>query len=489
MSCIQDIFKNLCYDITSLLLGGCCMRKVELRMNEENKYLIIKKLVETNGNKNRAAIKLGCTVRTVNRLILKYKKYGKAAFIHGNRGRAPATTIPLDIKNRIIKLYIDHYCDTNFTHFCEIIYDDFNVKISDTTLNKWLRDENIISPKARKKTRKILKDSLKAQLKMTRSKKSQNDIKEAISIIDSKNAHPRRPRCKYMGEMIQMDASSFEWIDGHIWHLHLAVDDATGEVVGAYFDTQETLNGYYNVFYQILTNYGIPAMFYTDRRTVFEYKKKNNAFDDDDTFTQFSYACHNLGVDIRTTSIAQAKGRIERMNQTFQSRLPVELRRAHITDIESANKFLKSYLKKFNDMFALHLNTTKSVFETQPSIEKINRTLAVLSPRKIDSGHSIRFQNRLYLPVTENGTSVYLKNRTDCMVIEAFDGNLYVNVLDHIYIMQEIPKHELYSKEFDEVKKEARPRKKYIPPIDHPWKQASYLNFLAKQKHRSGANV
>ena len=96
---------------------------------------------------------------------------------------------------------------------------------------------------------------------MTRSKKSQNDIKEAISIIDSKNAHPRRPRCKYMGEMIQMDASSFEWIDGHIWHLHLAVDDATGEVVGAYFDTQETLNGYYNVFYQILTNYGIPAMF------------------------------------------------------------------------------------------------------------------------------------------------------------------------------------------------------------------------------------
>ena len=70
---------------------------------------------------------------------------------------------------------------------------------------------------------------------------------------------------------------------------HLAVDDATGEVVGAYFDNQETLKGYYNVFYQILTNYGIPAMFYTDRRTVFEYKRKNNAFDDEDTFTPVSY--------------------------------------------------------------------------------------------------------------------------------------------------------------------------------------------------------
>ena len=70
------------------------MRKVELRMNEEYKYKIIKKLVETNGNKKRAASKLGCTVRTVNRLILKYKTDGKNAFIHGNRGRLPFYRYP-----------------------------------------------------------------------------------------------------------------------------------------------------------------------------------------------------------------------------------------------------------------------------------------------------------------------------------------------------------------------------------------------------------
>ena len=466
------------------------MRKVVLRMNEENKYLIIKKLVESNGNKKRAAIKLGCTVRTVNRLILKYKSQGKSGFVHGNRGRIPSVAIPLDIKNKIIRLYINEYADSNFTHFCEIIQEDLNICISDTTLNKWLREEHIISPKAKKKTKKLLKKILKSQLENSSSKKVQNEIKETIALIDEKEAHPRRPRCKYMGEMIQMDASSYEWISGQIWHLHLAVDDATGEVVGAYFDYQETLKGYYNVFYQILLNYGIPAMFYTDRRTVFEYKRKNNAFDDEDTFTQFSYACHNLGVDIKTTSVAQAKGRIERLNQTFQSRLPVELRRAHITDIESANEFLKSYLKKFNDRFALHLNTTKSVFETQPSIEKINSTLAILSPRKIDAGHSIRFHNRIYIPANENGTPVYLKNGTDCMVIESFDGNLYVNILNQIYIMQEIPEHSLYSIEFDAAVREMKPGRKYIPPMEHPWKRASYLNYLAKQKHRnSGANV
>ena len=64
-------------------------------------------------------------------------------------------------------------------------------------------------------------------------------------------------------EMIQMDASSHEWISGQIWYLHLAVDDASGEVVGAYFDRQETLKGYYNVFYQILTNYGVEGETYT----------------------------------------------------------------------------------------------------------------------------------------------------------------------------------------------------------------------------------
>lgn len=71
-----------------------------------------------------------------------------------------------------------------------------------------------------------------------------------------------------------MDASSFHWIEKEVWHLHVAIDDADGKIVGAYFDYQETLKGYYNVLHQILTNHGIPTLFYTDRRTVFEYKRK-----------------------------------------------------------------------------------------------------------------------------------------------------------------------------------------------------------------------
>ena len=467
------------------------MRKVELRMNEEYKYKIIKKLVETNGNKKRAASQLNCTVRTINRLIIKYKTNVKSAFVHGNRGRLPSTTIPLDMKNKIVSLYINEFSNSNFSHFCEIVHREFNIKISDTTLNKWLRDEDVISPKARRHTKKLLKQQLKIKMKNSKSKKVKNDLKDSIALIDENDAHPRRPRSKYAGEMIQMDASSYYWIENEIWHLHVAIDDADGKIVGAYFDYQETLKGYYNVLYQILNNHGIPALFYTDKRTVFEYKRKDRAFDDEDTFTQFSYACHNLGIDIKTTSVPQAKGRVERLNQTLQSRLPVELKYARITNIEDANEFLNSYIKKFNDQFALQLNTTKSVYEKQPDIEEINHTLAVLSPRKIDAAHCIRFKNKYYLPVSSENIKRYFRNKTECMVIEAFDGSLYVNILDTLYLMEEVPEHEHFSKEFDDDTdiKEKPVKKKYIPPITHPWKRMSFNNYVQKQKHRSGANA
>ena len=125
---------------------------------------------------------------------------------------------------------------------------------------------------------------------------------------------------------------------------------------GAYFTPQETLEGYYNVFHQILTNYGIPACFYTDKRTVFEYKRKGSSSLEKDTFTQFGYACKQLGVEIKTTSIPEAKGRVERMFGTLKSRLPIELRLADVTTLEQANEFLVSYVEEFNAKFALAFN-------------------------------------------------------------------------------------------------------------------------------------
>ena len=84
-------------------------------MDENKKYEVIKKLIETNGNKKTAALKLGCSDRHINRLIQGYHNEGKAFFVHGNRGRKPSTTIGLDKRKLIVDLYKNTYFDCNLT--------------------------------------------------------------------------------------------------------------------------------------------------------------------------------------------------------------------------------------------------------------------------------------------------------------------------------------------------------------------------------------
>lgn len=466
------------------------MRKVKLRMNEQYKYNVIKKLVNTQGNKKNAALKLNCTTRTINRLIIIYKLEGKAGFMHKNRNKKPSSTFPNEVKVKVIDLYRTKYHDSNLDHFSELLEEKEYIKVSSTTINHWLREVDILSPKARRKTVNRLNAELRRRKKNSTTKKQQVSIEEKIELLNRYDVHPRRSRCAYMGELLQLDASPHLWFGGIITHLHLAIDDATGMIMGAYFDMQETLHAYYQITRQILATYGVPAKFLTDRRTVFEYKRKNASSDEEDTFTQFSYACNQLGIELECTSVPQAKGRVERLNQTLQSRLVVELRLAGVSTIEEANEFLNSYIKEFNAKFSLPLNHTKSVFEKQLTSDKINLILSVLSTRKLDGGCCIRYKNKYFIPVLRNGGKAYLKKGMTAMVIETLNGELYINILNQLFLLEEIPERESFSKTFDIPPLNLTPKKKYIPPMSHPWKHASFLAYVAKQKHRSsGANV
>ena len=108
------------------------MRKVELSLKEKQKYEIIKKLVETNGNKECARIKLGLkSIRQVNRLIAGYKEYGKEFFIHGNRGRKPKHALTDELKDEIETLYTSKYFDCTYTQFTEYLADRENISFDD----------------------------------------------------------------------------------------------------------------------------------------------------------------------------------------------------------------------------------------------------------------------------------------------------------------------------------------------------------------------
>ena len=84
------------------------------------------------------------------------------------------------------------------------------------------------------------------------------------------------------------------------------------------------------------------------------------------------------------------------------------------------------------------------------------------------------------------GAKRYFNNKTDCMVIKAFDGSLYANILDTLYLMEEVPEHERFSKEFDDEPdtKEKKVKRKYIPPMTHPWKLESFKKQLQKSHYQ-----
>ena len=450
-------------------------------MKSQEKYNIIKSLVEKNGNKLRAAQKIGCTLRTVNRLIIRYKTLGKEGFLHGNTGRQPTHSLSHSLKTKIISLYNEKYWDANFTYASELLSRYDNINISPTTMRKILMDEYITSPRANRKTIRLVTKALKQKQKECSSKKEKQKIDTAlVTLVDS---HARRPRCCYFGEMLQMDASMHLWFGKSKTHLHIAIDDASGKILGAFFDAQETLNGYYNVLYQILNEYGIPAMFYTDNRTVFEYKSKHQKKPEDNTYTQFSYACKQLGIDIKTTSIPQAKGRVERAFQTLQARLPVELRLAEIKTLSEANVFLNSYIKEYNAKFSLPLYDIKSVFETQPDLDTIEQTLAILTERKIDNGHCIKHQNNYYKLINCQGLPVYYHKGTTGMVIQTFSKQLLYSTNDKVYMLDKIPSHEHTSKNFDIQPIVQKPQKRNIPEARHPWRNRSFWYHIYNTSH------
>ena len=464
------------------------MRKVELRMNEKEKYKIIKELVDHNGNKNRASKKLGLSRRQIDRLIIIYKEKGKAGFVHGNRTKKPVNALDKSISEDIILLYKNKYQDWNFNHFNEFLKKDENIDVSYDFIYKTLTKEGILSPKARKKTKrefakqKLLKEK-KINLAMT-DEQINTIVNHEIALEDS---HPRGEKPKYFGEVIEQDGSIHQWFGDIKTCLHLAIDKATSTIVGAYFDKQETLNGYYHVFYQILTKYGIPYKFLTDNRTVFNYISLNpdKRTSDKDVLTQYGYACKQLGVDLETTSVSQSKGLIERTNGTFQGRLVNELKLYGITTIEDANKYLIDvFVPYFNERFALDYKKFESVFEESPSTEKINYTLAVLTPRKIDNGNSIKYYGKYYQPYLNNKLKCFAP-KTEALVIKAFNGDLLVTIDEQVLELRELSRNERFSKEFDEVI-EIKEKKKYIPPMTHPWKLSSFKKQIQKshQQHQ-----
>src|SRR3972149_1831645 len=164
----------------------------------------------------------------------------------------------------------------------------------------------------------------------------------------------RRPR---EGEMLQVDASPHDWLEGRGPQITLLgfQDDATGKVVGAEFFPRETAYGYFRVFRGVLRRYGVPLSLYGDRCGVFVRNDDHWTVEEElagrQHPTQFGRALEQLGVTFIAALSPQAKGRIERLWGVFQDRLRSELRLAGAVDLATANQVLRRFLPDYNRRF------------------------------------------------------------------------------------------------------------------------------------------
>ncbi len=140
------------------------------------------------------------------------------------------------------------------------------------------------------------------------------------------------------------------------------------------------------------------------------------------------------------------------------------------------------FIPNYNKLFALDYKKFPSVFEIAPTKEVINYTLAILTTRKIDNGNSIKFKNKYYQPYLNDEIKCF-KSKTECLVIESFNKDLLVSIDDKVFELRELSKHEKYSKNFDEVKKEIK-NTISTPAMKCSWR-VSEFKYQIKRAHNN----
>ncbi len=451
--------------------------RTEVNYMERNAFEVIEQVVKNRLTKQKAAVILNCSIRTINRKIIRYKEDGINGFMHGNCNKKSNKAISRIIINKILRLRHEIYYDLSYIHFWEKLTKNHDIIISYKTLISILEKEYIISPFSHRSTRKKIAKKI-----MEDKTLNQQQINQFLneSILDPKLAHPLQPRKEYFGECVQTDASIHNWIDTEKWALHAFIDDSTGIVLSAYFDKQETLYGYYMATKAMFLEYGTPKEILTDKRTVFYSTRKN--VDQSDANTQYGFMCNQLGITLSCTSVAQTKGKIERLWGSFQKRIPQELRLAGITDMNLANEWIKEFIKSYNQKHALKIDEKKNTFVPWESHEvDIDFALSTHYTRKALNGSTIKFENKNYATFDQYGKRINLAKKQDVMVVKTFTGEIFANYYTNFYSLIEINKEKFIAENINiEVSKINKTK-----TTNNKWKNSNWIMYQKKWKDHS----
>lgn len=406
---------------------------ISMSVEEIRRVGIIQKVIGRELKQVKAAEVIGVSDRQVRRIVKRVKVEGIKGVIHRSRNKRGNHCIEDKVKAKVLKLYNNKYPDFGPLLASEKLEERDEIKIDHETLRRWLLKEQDSREWRRRK----------------RPHREWRERKECI------------------GEMIQMDGSDHDWLEGRGEELVLMgyVDDATGRVFGRFYQYEGKIPAFDSV-YKYIEKYGLPQSIYLDRHSTYKTTRKQTTEEElmnEIALTQFERAMKELGIQVIHAYSAPAKGRVENLFGTFQDRLIKEMRLAGIKDIEGANKFLEEYLPVYNRRFNVAPKLNTDLHRSSPGKEKLDSILCTKEERIVRKDSTIRYKNKYYL-LTGIGTKTVKK----VTVEERLDGSIHVNHKGEYLQYKEIEPSIKISISQD---KPIRSKKRYMPGKNHLWRK------------------
>ena len=415
---------------------------------EQRRARLLARVAEGRLSIEDAAAELGISVRHAWRLRAAVRADGPAGLVHGNRGRRSPRRLEEGIRQAVLELARDRYRGVNDSHLRELLAEQHGIELGRETLRALLRAEGVASPRRRRAPRH----------------------------------RSRRERMPAAGMLVQLDGSRHDWLEERGPRLTLlgAVDDATGELLGATFRDQEDAAGYFELLREIVRRRGIPDAVYRDRHSVFEPTQPPRGADPDEPERRLSQVGRAL-VELEIVSIAarspQAKGRIERLWGTLQDRLVVALRLAAVVDRPGANAALADFVPRFNARFGVPPLLAEASWRPCPAERDLERVLAFKYRRKVAKDGTIALGGRV-LALQGRTRTTLAGHRVEVHV--RLDGSLCAYDGERLLALTAAPQDPVTLR----ARKDLRalpgliPERASLPSTPtarHPWRQLGYV--------------
>jgi Helix-turn-helix domain len=338
---------------------ACKLDRIEMDQRERDVLKAMHLVLRAERTQAEAATLLDLSVRQIRRIQRKLESGGDSALIHGLRGKPSNHPADAAVKRAALAAYRRRYAGFGPTLASEKLSEE-GIVASPQTLRRWLMEAGLWERQRRRETHRS-----------------------------------RRPRRSCFGELVQMDASIHDWLEGRGEEVVLItmIDDATSRLWARFYRSC-TVQSHMELLRRWLHRHGRPLALYTDRHSIFEPQDKGRLAPDAET--QFGRALRELEIGLIRARSPQAKGRVERSFGTAQDRWVKELRLAKAGTLEQANVVLERLLPGHNRKFAKEAREATDAHRSLGIGHDLASILSLRAERTVANDYTVRYENRFW---------------------------------------------------------------------------------------------